>query len=258
MLSTQSSEHQEHPRATKSHLRFQLSAVATLATTLTVLTATTQPASADPCSVAGGNKFGCAITGNGKSGGGTPGSGNSGSGDEFPEYSADPGGGGGGTPTDPDPLPTPQEIAEALRASAEVPVPRVHTAPSGKTFVRLRTNLWVDNYIPVQAGPITSGNRTIQATARPYAVEWNVGETTLRCSGPGSPNSAACSHTYRRSSSKIPGGAYQITATILWQVTWSCEGAGCGPNTGGRLDDLSQTSAPQPLVVSEIQTNSRP
>jgi hypothetical protein len=59
--------------------------------------------------------------------------------------------------------------------------------------------------------------------------------TTITCTGPGTPyggtNPAAasptCGHTYQESSGGKPGGAYRVTATITWDITWkSTRGAG--------------------------------
>ena len=46
-----------------------------------------------------------------------------------------------------------------------------------------------------------------------------------------------CGHTYTRSSAGQPGGAFQATATITWDVTW--HGAG---GAGGALAPLFTTA----------------
>ncbi|MFI6517269.1 hypothetical protein ACIBF1_17065 [Spirillospora sp. NPDC050679] len=132
-------------------------------------------------------------------------------------------------------------------------MPTVHTAPSGKTYVRIRTALWVDGFTTVATEPITVGAQTVQATATPKAVVWRLGETTLTCNEAGSKGSTSCGYTYQRSSAKQPGGAYRITATIVWSVNWTCTGAECDA-AGGALSDLEMTSVPTPLTVTEIQT----
>ncbi|MEW2352583.1 hypothetical protein [Spirillospora sp. NPDC029432] len=137
-----------------------------------------------------------------------------------------------------------------------MPVPTVHTAPDGKTYVKVRTALWVDGFDTVQTPPVSAGDQLVQATATPKSVQWNLGETTLTCNGPGNASGTECSHTYNRSSTHATGGAYQITATITWNVTYTCVGAECDQE-GGTLGDLSMTSVPTPLVVGEIQTNTR-
>ncbi|TDC51010.1 hypothetical protein E1281_21265 [Actinomadura sp. KC345] len=142
----------------------------------------------------------------------------------------------------------------AAKSSAELPAPIVHTAPDGKTYVRIRTSLWVDGFRVVKTDPIGGGGQSIQATADPVSVTWNMGESRKRCEDAGSKSGETCNYTYKRSSTGQPSGAYQITATITWNLTWSCDGPACAP-TGGDLGAETVTSQPTPLVVSEIQTN---
>ncbi|MFI0451092.1 hypothetical protein [Actinomadura sp. 6N118] len=108
----------------------------------------------------------------------------------------------------------------------------------------------------VSTPPLTVGAQTIQITATPSKVVWNLGEKALECLGAGSKDSDFCSYTYKRSSAGQPGGAYQLSATISWDVAWTCNGADCDAG-GGTLDPLELTSVPEPLVVGEIQTRSR-
>lgn len=145
-------------------------------------------------------------------------------------------------------------LVQRARDSAELPVPKAYTAPNDKTYVRLRTSLWVDGFEPVQTEPITVGAQTVQAKATPASVTWNLGEKKLVCDNPGSKNGKTCTYTYQRASAGQPGGSYKITAAITWHVTWTCEGADC-ESDGGTLPDQTMTSQPRPLVVSEIQTN---
>ncbi|WP_375028287.1 hypothetical protein [Actinomadura sp. GTD37] len=140
------------------------------------------------------------------------------------------------------------------QAAAEFPTPTVHTAPADKTFVRLRTALWVDGFQDVQTEPITVGAQTIQLTAKAESVTWNMGEKKFDCTGAGTKDGKTCNYTYQRSSASEPGGKYMITATINWGVAWTCTGDDCDSD-GGVLPDNPVTSAPTPLVVGEIQTN---
>jgi hypothetical protein len=153
--------------------------------------------------------------------------------------------------------PTTAELAQQVSDSAAFPAVRVHTAPEGRTYVRVRTALWVDGFQTVQTDPITLAGQTVQATATPRSVTWNLGETTITCNGPGRPNDTSCSHAYQRSSAREPGRAYRVSATVTWDVTWTCEGAACDAEAGP-LPDNVVPSVPTPLVVDEIQTNTRP
>jgi hypothetical protein len=151
--------------------------------------------------------------------------------------------------------PTTLDWVEVARSSAGLRPPVVHTAPDGKTFVRMRTSLWVDGYDVVKTRPVGEpGQQMVQATATPVSVTWNLGESKKTCNNPGSKDGKACNYTFRRASAGQPGGAYQITATITWNLTWECDGPACDPQ-GGELGTEAMTSPPTPLVVSEIQTN---
>lgn len=216
------------------------------------------PAYADPCQV-GGDSFGCGVgsPGGGSDGGGGSGNGGGGGGSNEPGLVPGTGGGGAGTVI-PDPGPPQQAntlvLAEEARTSANLPAPIVHTSPGGQTYVRLKTGLWVDNYIPITTEPITSGGQTVVATATPKRVVWNLVESQISCEGPGQAHSTECNYTYRRSSRSAPGGIYHISATIIWGVHWTCVGA-C-QQFAGDLDDLEMPSPPHSLTVSEIQANS--
>jgi hypothetical protein len=181
--------------------------------------------------------------------------------------------GGGGGPTAPAPIPTDEfggffglagpadptteQLAQTVRDTAPFPPVKVHTAPATRTYVKVRTGLWVDGFQTVQTEPITLDGQTIQATATPRSVTWNLGETTITCTGPGRPNDTSCGHTYQRSSLRQPGGAYRISATITWDVAWTCTGAPCQA-PGGTLEPMIIPSEAVPLVVDEIQTSTRP
>ena len=160
---------------------------------------------------------------------------------------------GGNAPLAPAPPTTLQLVDEALTTKG-FPIPVVHTAPDGKTYVRVRTALWVDNFDIVQTQPVSAGDQTVQATAEPVSVRWNMGEDEFTCKSAGSKDGKSCNYTYKRSSARQPGGKYMITATIIWNVTWTCEGDDCD-SPGDDLGERSLSSEPTPLVVSEIQTN---
>lgn len=238
-----------------------------LASSITVLSGAilkNSLALADPCS-GGGGGFGCGLRdGGGSGGGGSGGSGGSGGGGgdgEIPKAPRDDGSllpenedGPAGTGNEP--LPT-IYWAEVARSQASLPVPGVSTAPSDKTYVGLRTALWVSNFRSVETPRIGDGDQRVWAVATPKHVIWDLGEKTMTCDGAGSAGTLECSYTYNRSSASVPDGAHRIIATIVWGLTWHCQGSDCDDNSG-TLDDMTMSSAPYPLVVSEIQANSRP
>jgi hypothetical protein len=223
---------------------------------------------ADPCH-GGHGTIGCGVGGGGGTGGGGGsggGSGRGGGGDDtdnwepMPEINENPNDltpgtseEEGGGPGEPAPMPT-IALAMMARARTRLPVPMVVTEPGTKTYVRLRTVLRAENYRPVGvtvADPTPGADQTVQITATPSSVVWNLGETTKTCAGP------ECSYVYKRSSAGQPGNRYSITATIWFDVAWTCEGDDC-EDDGGVLDPMPSTSVAESLIVGEIQTNNRP
>jgi hypothetical protein len=109
------------------------------------------------------------------------------------------------------------------------------TPEPGRTGVLgLPTYLWVNNAGPHTLGPIsdsaTEGGVTVTLTAKVSNVVWNLGDgTTITCTGAGTPYrdefgarpSPTCGHTYEHASTELPGGVYRVTATAVWDVTWT-------------------------------------
>jgi hypothetical protein len=165
----------------------------------------------------------------------------------------------------PAPTVTTADMVQTAMASMTMPKPKLFTSPRGRTYVGVQTFFWLDRtQWQQQTTTAQAGGQTVTATATPTAVQWNLGETTLTCQGPGTPYDPAgpqtqtsdCSHRYERSSAGQPGRKYRISATISWSVAWTCAGAGCD-SAAGRLPAMASTSFAQ-LPVGEIQTNSQP
>ncbi|MFG2005790.1 hypothetical protein ACGFNU_42245 [Spirillospora sp. NPDC048911] len=141
------------------------------------------------------------------------------------------------------------------------PPPVVHTSPEGKTYVGVRTGLWITSREPGQGVfadrrvQAEAGGQVVTAVAIAQGVTWNTGEGSVLCKDPGSAASTTCGHTYKRSSHGQPNGKYQISATINWLVTWRCEGP-CEPRTGTLTPEIP--AGTEELTVGEIQTGSRP
>jgi hypothetical protein len=156
--------------------------------------------------------------------------------------------------------PTTADLVAQARASADFPTPTVNTAPADKTYVGLRTALWVDGWQDVPTTPINVAGQSISLIAKPRSVTWKMGEkagggeATFDCPDAGSRDGKTCNYTYRHSSASEPGGTYMISATITWDVSWTCTGANCD-SPGGVLPPASFPSGNTPLTVGEIQTN---
>ncbi|MGH3683070.1 MAG: hypothetical protein ACRDT2_22815 [Natronosporangium sp.] len=91
----------------------------------------------------------------------------------------------------------------------------------------------------------------------PVASVWATGDgAEVPCEGPGTPysgeagavevTSPGCGYTYPRSSAGQTGGAYPVTVTITWQVSWS------GGGMSGTLGPLFSTSTVG-VPVAEVQ-----
>src|SRR3954464_6892383 len=130
----------------------------------------------------------------------------------------------------------PAQLAREIPARIQLARVGIGITPEpGRTGVLgLPTYLWVNNAGPHTLGPIsdsaTEGGVTVTLTARVSNVVWNLGDgTTLTCTGAGTPYrdefgarpSPTCGHTYKHPSTELPGGVYRVTATAVWDVTWT-------------------------------------
>lgn len=153
----------------------------------------------------------------------------------------------------------PRALAERAAAALDLPEPTIHMNPEDDQVVQLASWLWVPaaqwepRRVSASAGPVTS-----TVTATPARLVWDMGNGDhVFCDGPGTPyrtslatqdDTSGCRYTYRHSSAGQPGDAYQVTATIEWEVTWTATGAA----GGGSLGSI-EMSTTQPVRVSEIQ-----
>lgn len=155
--------------------------------------------------------------------------------------------------------PTPAVLADRARNSLVLPKPVIGSNPpvgspqwvGVPTWSFLPASLWT----AVSARAAVPG-MSVTATATPGSVTWDYGDgTSTTCSGPGTPfapgtdpkaSSPDCGHTYRTSSGSVPGGKYQVSATITWRVTW------VGAGQVGVLNGLT-TTATIPVTVLQSQ-----
>jgi hypothetical protein len=163
----------------------------------------------------------------------------------------------GDAPAAPENIPA-TEVAAQARAQIKLPDIVINTAPANKTYVGLRTGLWVDGFDPVDQD-LTLGGTTVTLHARPLNVTWSMGDGTVTCQTAGSRNGKTCGYTYGRSSAHQANGKYRITAKITWYVSWTCVGGLCDAAGGDWAPDSTDWRAAQAdLAVGEVQTESRP
>jgi hypothetical protein len=151
------------------------------------------------------------------------------------------------------------DVAYDAYDQLELPAPHIHTSPSNKTYVQLRTGLWLDPGDHTEkTASASAGGQTVTAIGTPSTVTWNMGESTVTCDTAGSRKSTKCGYTYQRSSADQPNGKYAISVTVTWNVRWTCEGVQCEA-AGGDFDPPTMTmTSNATLAVGEVQTESRP
>jgi hypothetical protein len=162
---------------------------------------------------------------------------------------------------------SPIGAAEQAAASMALPSPSLVVNPAAFSVVNIPTWLSINPALwhPFQA-TATAGGVTATAVATPETVVWTMGDGgAVQCDGPGTGYQAAlpsdvqstsCSYTYRRSSEGEPSsdgdpndGAFLVTATVTWEVTWTAVGA---PG-GGTLAPL-QTSSSEAVRVEQVES----
>ena len=163
---------------------------------------------------------------------------------------------GGGGPA----LPAPGALAQLAVRYLRLPDPVIRSspAPGALQLTRLPVWLWVaaDVWQP-QSKTAQVPGESVTATATPVLAAWAMGDgKTVTCKGPGTPYAAGdnpsaasptCGYTYDQSSAGQPGGAYRVTVTITWDITW----AGAG-GAGGALAPLQTVGAAE-FRVAESQ-----
>jgi len=146
--------------------------------------------------------------------------------------------------------PDPAVLAALARQTLGLPIPVIRSSPAQAALqlTNLPTWLWINpaEWVP-ESKTATVPGESVTATATPVSVTWHPGDgSTVTCQGAGTPYTSAdnpgsaspdCGHTYTTSSAGQPGGAFQATATITWDVTW--QGAG---GVGGVLPPLLTTA----------------
>jgi hypothetical protein len=156
-------------------------------------------------------------------------------------------------------LPPPAALARLAVRYLRLPHPVIRSSPAPGTLqlTRLPVWLWVAaNAWQPQSTTAQVPGESVTATATPVLTAWSTGDgATVTCKGPGTPYgggnpaaaSPACGHTYDRSSAGQPGGAYRVTVTITWDITWNGTGG-----AGGALAPL-HTVAVAEFRVAESQ-----
>jgi len=158
----------------------------------------------------------------------------------------------------PPPAVNPAVLARRAESMLALPSVVIRVNPAGDQLVQLPTWLSLDpaSWRPQSATAAVPGV-SVTATATPTQAVWSMGDgSSVVCHGPGTPwkpgtdpmaASPDCGYRYPRSSAGAPGGAFPVSVTISWQVTWA------GAGQAGTIPGLTTTGAVQ-VRVAESQT----
>lgn len=158
--------------------------------------------------------------------------------------------------------PGPALLGQIAVSRLALPSPRIELSPPppAPQLVNLPMWLWVDEATWGQREATASvPGLSVTATATPTVAEWSTGDGGSRtCEGAGTPwepgmdpeaASPTCGYTYTTSSADAPGGAYTLTATVTWEISW------VGGGTSGTVDPLSTSSSTQVVVAESRSRN---
>jgi len=163
--------------------------------------------------------------------------------------------------TAPGAVPSVPALLQQAIGQAALVNPTIVLNPQGDQVVNLATWLAVQpgQWSTVVASA-TAGGVTTSVTATPEAVLWNLGDgDSITCPGPGvvydpsepaSEQSTYCGYVWPESSADAPGGVFEVTATIEYEVTTAVVGA---PDP---TPDLGMHAGPTQTIdvaVSEIE-----
>jgi hypothetical protein len=160
--------------------------------------------------------------------------------------------------------PDPAVLARRALDQLRLTVPDIHMAPSppAKTYVGLATWLWMPAaQWSTLTKSVTAGETTVTVTAVPVRAVWNMGAGATTCHDAGrawragqmsKSSTTDCDYTYQRVSDFQPDKRFAVTATIVFEASWTCAGD-CLADEGalGEVDGLPGRSA---IRVGERQS----
>lgn len=158
--------------------------------------------------------------------------------------------------------PGPGLLGQIAVSRLSLPAPDIALSPPppAPQLVHLPMWLWVEESTwGSRSATASVPGLSVTATATPTVVVWSAGDGGSRtCEGPGTPwqagmdpraQSPTCGYTYTRASRGEPGGAFELSATVTWEVTWS------GGGTSGSVDPLTTSAGTQVVVTESLSRN---
>ncbi len=152
----------------------------------------------------------------------------------------------------------PAVLAAEARESVEVATPSIETSPEADRllFVQIPTWLWIPGaWWQSYSATAEAGGVSATVVASPTRAVWSTGDgASVTCDGPGTPwregmseDASDCRHTYRHSSTTQSSGAYELSVTVEFEVTWTSS-----VGAGGSLPTITRTVS-RAVQVGEIQ-----
>lgn len=158
-------------------------------------------------------------------------------------------------------------LIEEARSRLTFPTLQPRYAPAEPwTYVNHPTGLWLDGEgLQPQTTTAEIPGVRVSVRAEPREVHWSTGDGQVeicpvnpRRPDPSKPGDGGeCTHRWTWPSAGEAGtsdGAYEVTATVMWHITWTAEGA---PG-GGDLGVIPQRSEVMRVLVAEIQILNTP
>ncbi|MGH1489756.1 MAG: hypothetical protein ACRBK7_10230 [Acidimicrobiales bacterium] len=138
------------------------------------------------------------------------------------------------------------------------PDPELAVTPETLHFTQLQSWLAVEPsyWNADRQATAAAGRVAVTATVTPVESSWDMGDgNEVTCAGPGTvwqagldPAAATCSHVYRTSSAGAPGDAFDIAATVRFNVDITTN----APGSYGPFVDIERTTV-DAVQVGEIQ-----
>ena len=138
--------------------------------------------------------------------------------------------------------PDPGELAQSALEQMQLATAEVRVAPSypDPAVVGIENWLWLPaSQWQVLSKTVRAGDTSVTVTAKPDRVVWDMASGETTCFEAGRPWTrgmgdgavTACGYTYDETSRAERGGVFSVSATIGYDVDWTCSGV-CSTGSG--------------------------
>jgi hypothetical protein len=163
----------------------------------------------------------------------------------------------------PDGVPDPGTLAQSAVGSLGLKTANVRLAPQYPAQEIVGVPMWM--WVPGEqwqtlSKTVSTALTAVTVTAQPDRVAWDMGPDTVNCytagrvwaDGMGDDEVSPCRYAYKKTSKFQPGGVFEVTATIKYQVDWTCTGV-C-TQASGTLGIVDAPSGVGQVQVVQRQT----